>query len=738
MFFATAGLVTYSEQNGSDAAGGTAGSLTWDFTNGVLTISGAGDMENYSDPSNRPWHAHETDITSAVIGSDVTSIGNMALDGCTKLTSIAIPNSVKSIGIRAFSACSSLKYVDIPDSVKSIGSQAFYECSSLESMKIPNGVTSISQDMLYSCSGLTHVDIPNSVTSIGSMAFYDCGSLESIDIPNSVKSIDSQAFYLCSKLASVIIPDGVASMGFSAFEKCASMESVTIPDSLTSIADYAFADCIKLKTVKLSNSAISIKVGAFWGCTDLESVTIPDSLTSIETLAFADCINLTSVTITGGLDSEGRAITNGVIDKYFSTGKDWILYQAPNAAKYLFLQDIDSSDYGPNDAEGIAGAEGRELHYKDAEFRWDAPSGLQARWGYTISGTLTVSGGTASNAGVTVSFGSRTAVTASDGSYAIRDLPIGISGNVTAKIPGYVQTGTQPRTSGLTQSMSDANITLSAAHTVTLTKGTGISGFTYVMNGGPTVDYTVPFDAPYGSNLVISALLSDGYTFDKWSGTQSSSNNPLSVSGLSGSISLMASGISAKQYVTFDSGSDYRVYVDSSLVTQPIAVAKGGSLIFSVQVSEGYTVHLSVSGDAGMILQTDGLYRISDMRSDVHVSIAVQPDGSGDGSGSGSGSGSGWAVINLICAIIALSAGIIAMVAGRSRRAREGVTEKKRNSLFVRIVALLIGAVSVIMFLLTENIGSHAGISDTWTPLYVGLLIVGLVLTAIGARPRRD
>ncbi|WP_400226773.1 hypothetical protein [Methanomethylophilus alvi] len=55
-----------------------------------------------------------------------------------------------------------------------------------------------------------------------------------------------------------------------------------------------------------------------------------------------------------------------------------------------------------------------------------------------ISGKLTVIGGHASVAGVTVSLGPHLAVTGPDGSYVLT-VPYGMSGDIIVSIPGYSQ-----------------------------------------------------------------------------------------------------------------------------------------------------------------------------------------------------------------------------------------------------------------------------------------------------------
>lgn len=115
---------------------------------------------------------NKTDLVKVEIGNTVTSIGNYAFSGCSRLTSITIPDSVTSIGNLTFYGCSGLTLLTIPNGVTSIGDSAFYECSQLTSVTIPDAVTSIGDSAFSGCSGLTSITIGEGVMSIRYNAFY--------------------------------------------------------------------------------------------------------------------------------------------------------------------------------------------------------------------------------------------------------------------------------------------------------------------------------------------------------------------------------------------------------------------------------------------------------------------------------------------------------------------------------------------------------------------------------------
>ena len=311
-----------------------------DTSTGVLTISGTGDMKNYSSYSPESPFYCTSEIKSVIIDNGITSIGDYAFYKCRSLTSITIPNSVISIGEWAFIECTSLESITIPNSVTSIGRNAFCDCTSLTNITIPNSVTSISHDTFWKCTSLKSVTIPNSVTSIGSSAFRCCTSLANITIPDSVISIFDDVFISCDSLTSIEVSDNnknYSSVDGVLFNKDKSKlitypdgktdNTYEIPNSVTSIGSFAFSYCTSLTSITIPNSVTNIGVNSFEECTSLTSVTIPDSVTSIGGWAFDGCRSLTSLTIPKSVTSIDRNVfynSTSLKDVYYTGSRsDW-------------------------------------------------------------------------------------------------------------------------------------------------------------------------------------------------------------------------------------------------------------------------------------------------------------------------------------------------------------------------------------------------------------------------------
>ena len=274
--------------------------LTWELdSEGTLTISGEGAMNNWEYSSRVAWSSYDSDIVSVVIEDGVTSIGDYAFYYCKSLTSITIPDSVTTIGDEAFYDCGSLTSIILPDGVTSIGDWAFYWCDTLTSVTIPDSVTSIGDSAFAKCERLTSITLPGSVETIGEGAFNGCDTLTSINVDSKNKYYASEDGVLFNKNKSIliqypigksvkeyVIPKSVTSIGDWAFKSCSALTSITIPYGVTTIGNSAFSSCYGLTSITIPNSVTSIGSYAFYFCTNIKSIIIPYSVTSIGKEAF--------------------------------------------------------------------------------------------------------------------------------------------------------------------------------------------------------------------------------------------------------------------------------------------------------------------------------------------------------------------------------------------------------------------------------------------------------------------
>ena len=381
--------------------------VNWVMTlDGTLTISGTGEMADYSGSDNFvPWAAAQEYIQSVVIESGVTSICSGAFHGCTVLTSVTIPGSVTDIGGSAFEGCTGLTRVVLPHGVTSIGMYAFDRCSALTDVTIPNSVTMIGDGAFYGCTGLANVTIPNSVTSIGDYTFEDCSSLTSVTIPDSVTSIGYRAFYTCKALTSVTIPGGVTKIGDNAFYGCNALTDIYYGgygidwlkaggghDRAPENAAVHFKDDLygkgacgeNVDWVMTAGGTLTISgTGAMadcewnsapWAraCSEITSIVIGDGVTSIGNNAFQYCSSLTGAAIPGSVTAIGSSVFYGcdaLTDIYYGGyGINWL------------------ATAGHNDVPN-----GTAVHFKDDLYGKGA-CGENVNWVMTADGMLTISG----------------------------------------------------------------------------------------------------------------------------------------------------------------------------------------------------------------------------------------------------------------------------------------------------------------------------------------------------------
>ena len=90
--------------------GTTDDGLSWDLTNGVLTISGTGAMKDYATyGSGRSlWYTSRASVTKIVVNEGVTALGAYAFYGSTNCTEISLPSTLTDIKNYALANCSTV------------------------------------------------------------------------------------------------------------------------------------------------------------------------------------------------------------------------------------------------------------------------------------------------------------------------------------------------------------------------------------------------------------------------------------------------------------------------------------------------------------------------------------------------------------------------------------------------------------------------------------------------------
>ena len=310
----------------------------------TLTISGTGNMVDFwnSTEGEAPWWfntANRNAITTVVIESGVTNIGNRAFKDCGNLQTITIANSVTIIGRRAFDKCATLSSITIPSGVNEIEGEAFYDCSGLQTVTIANRSGELKfTDFYYSGgeypSGYKYdwfYGCPIQKLHLGRNYLGDFISnirttLTDLTIGNTVSSIGGNAFANCNSLAKVIIQDGLDDLAFdnsgnsfancpiqilhlgrnmifgwgyatSPFRGITALSALIIGSNVTSIIANAFEGCTSLTDIIIPNKVTSVGSSAFYGCTELKSIIIGSGTKTIEGSTFYGCSKLTNITI---------------------------------------------------------------------------------------------------------------------------------------------------------------------------------------------------------------------------------------------------------------------------------------------------------------------------------------------------------------------------------------------------------------------------------------------------------
>ena len=389
-------IVMSATAQAQNPTSGTTGPLTWKYDTGTktLTISGKGDMPNYTWEHRPPWREHSWDMQTIAVDEGVTGIGDYAFEYASKLTSVTLPKTVTRIGDEAFASCLNLPMVTLPAGVTHIGNSAFTYCSNLAMATLPFALQEIGENAFAQCHKLTSVAIPAGLKTIGAGAFAGCSNVSAITV--EAKNADyvvadgvlfnkektTLVLYPAGRVAtSYIIPKEVTSLGGSAFNSAKNLTAVTIPAKVTEIGNEAFVNCVKLTSITIPAAVKTIGANVFGYCHELAEIkveaantaytsadgvlfdkakktlikyperrnatayAIPAEVTNIESYAFEYTKNLTSITIPTSVKKigEGAFFRSGLTSTVIPDGVDTIASRTFGWCEKLALVTLPSS-----------------------------------------------------------------------------------------------------------------------------------------------------------------------------------------------------------------------------------------------------------------------------------------------------------------------------------------------------------------------------------------------------------
>lgn len=215
--------------------------------NGLMKISGNGNMKDFGIVQKYPWY-------------DIKKV----------IRNIEIEEGATNLRLYGFNYCMNLKNIQIPSTVVSLGEDEdyiLYECYRLTDIIVNSNNTKYSDinGILYSKDKKELISYPSGkkedkykilecVESIREVAFADAYYLEDVEIPGTLKSIGEYAFWYCNNLENVTILEGATSIGECAFLSCWDLEKIIIPTTVTEIGKEAFEYCDNVTIMCKKNS----------------------------------------------------------------------------------------------------------------------------------------------------------------------------------------------------------------------------------------------------------------------------------------------------------------------------------------------------------------------------------------------------------------------------------------------------------------------------------------------------
>ena len=257
-------------------------------------------------------------IPATLGGKTVSSIGEYAFAGNTRLRSVVLPETLKNISAGAFSDCTGLRDIEIPEKVHTIGEDAFSRCVSMNKISLmKNSDLTVIGDRAFSMCAINTFHLPAKLTQLGSGVFYGSTAMSSVTVAeeNQTYQVLNGALYDAAGTTLLYYPaalsgnyvvknDTVAVADYAfAYSYCA---NVTLNEGIERLGFGAFANA-KIRKAELPASLLQMGAECFSGSL-VSAVTFAKGtqLSEIPGMAFAYCSNLRAITVPASIEEIGK------------------------------------------------------------------------------------------------------------------------------------------------------------------------------------------------------------------------------------------------------------------------------------------------------------------------------------------------------------------------------------------------------------------------------------------------
>ena len=255
---------------------GTSGETNWSLNikNGTLTISGTGQMSDYTLENLPKWYEYKNFVNKIVIDKNVTKLGKYAFYQLPYVEELEI-NAINLQNLSRINNNDGDNYtfyktgnewigIDLKfgEEVTRVPSQLFWPA--VNSNEAPNIInikfegTQVKEigDHAFLNIHVEKIVVPSGVEKIGTLAFSGANS-KIIYLPESVNKLGSWAFSGCKQVEKMAISPNIHEIGVYTFNKTNSLEQLVIPgDVIYTGSDYTGLFSTESNTLVYGNETV--------------------------------------------------------------------------------------------------------------------------------------------------------------------------------------------------------------------------------------------------------------------------------------------------------------------------------------------------------------------------------------------------------------------------------------------------------------------------------------------------